>query len=167
MSVPAVRADDGALSLLDEPTGELVPLELASTDLVAASLRVIEVRLYDLYDLKRQLGASMIARMDRRASWTHRAAGVEVTAPSPDAGKDGWDATILVPILDALVADGVIDREASLAACEPRTEWKPLVRGINALLKIDGVAERLSPARVPAVPKPRTVKVNVKRGAEE
>ena len=160
-----LRAADG-IALLDETTGEIVALADANREQIAAGLRDVEIRIRQLLELKRELGDALIPLMDKGLSWTTRARGVEVTAPSPGAKKYEWDGPALAVILDDLVNSGTITRDAALAACEPRTEWKPLLRGINALSKLPGMSKLIEPARREVEGKARSVKVAVKRGGE-
>ena len=165
MSDLVVREQDD-IALIDEQTGEVVRLADASRELIAQVLRDLEIRITAHVELKRVLADALIERMDANASWTTRARGVQVTAPSPSKGKYEWDAEELAKVLDDLVREGVITRDASLAACVPRTEWKVMLRGVHALEAIPGVAERILVARREADVKPRRVRVEVKRGGE-
>jgi hypothetical protein len=176
MTLPAVRQsphdlvltyqpDSNRVELVDPDSGEAIALEAAGAPLVASVLRVVELELDELRDMKRWLAREMLARMDRSTTWTVRARGVEVTAPSP-AVTYNWDVTKLVPILDQLVEEGVIDREAATRACEPRTEYHVLLRGIDAISRLPGVADRLAVARSEAPAKDRSVRVAINRGGE-
>lgn len=165
-SQEVVLYGDGETALVDEQTGEIVALADASREQIAAGLRDVEIRIRGLVEIKRELGEALIGLMDHNASWTTRARGVEVTAPSPKASKVEWDAEALAMILVDLVKEGVITLDASLAACEPRTEYKVLIRGLNAILKLPGVEARIAIARREVEPPARRVKVDVKRGGE-
>lgn len=65
----------------------------------------------------------------------------------------------LARVLDELVADGVIDRDASLRALEQRVEFKPLARGLAALEKIPAAAERLALCRTSVPRENRSVRL--------
>lgn len=161
-----VLRENDDVAIVDEQTGEVIALVDASREVIAQGLRDIELRLNALVDLKRVLADALITRMDANASWTTAARGVKVTAPRPTRGQWDWDGADLAAILDDLVNEGVITLDAKLAACQPRTEFKVLLRGVDALMAIPGVAERILPARREAPEKPRRVKVEVKRGGE-
>lgn len=152
------------VSLVNPDTGEVVPLADAPMPLIAAVMGDIQVRIDELQELKRGLGRVMVERMDKNASWTARARGVKVTAPSPVAGAVTWDAELLYEILDALVAEDVITREAALKACQQRVEHVALAPGIKALCKNPVVKTRLQPALREAPAKPRNARVEVVPG---
>lgn len=143
MQLDLIRPGDNDLEITDPDSGVVVSLADASSETLAAVLRVIIERSQDLYDKKRWLGSLLIERMDRDGMWTVRGIRCKVTAPAPAAEKIEWDAAALTVALDDLVTEGVITRDAALRACEPRVEHRVIHRGIVALQKIPGVAERI------------------------
>lgn len=160
------RAEDDGELIVNPESGEAVALADATPTLLAAVLRVIEVELNELKEVKRNLGLVMLDRMDAGVEWTARARGVKVTAPSPSAKAYEWDAELLDQILGDLVREGVITQEARLKACEQRVTTVALVPGINRLLKLPGVEARLVFARREAPPKPRSIRVSVTAAGE-
>lgn len=147
-----IQLDMTEVQIVDPASGESKPLHAVETDVLARVLGMVQASIDDhlraLYDAKRVLGDEVIARMDRKASWTVRAAGVEIIAPSPSAGKIDWNAEKLEEILGVLVEEKLIDREAKLRAVWPDTVYKTDKRAITALLKIPGVEERIAEARI-------------------
>lgn len=133
-------------------TGEVLPLDQIPTNALARVLGLvqhsIDRNLDALYDAKRVLGGEMIERMDRTGEWTVNAQGVKIIAPSPTAGTTDWDAEKLEAILDELVEEGVLNREGKLRAVTQEVVLKVDKRGVNALLKIPVVAERIEAARM-------------------
>lgn len=137
--------------IINPDTGELTSLEEIPTPALARVLgfvqHSIDLHLRGLYEAKRVLGAEIIDRMDRGGEWTIRAPGVEVRAPSPEAGTTQWDVLKLERILDELVEEGLLDRSAKARAVSQEIALKVQSRGVNALLKIPVVAERIAAAR--------------------
>lgn len=138
--------------VLDTDTGEVYPTIQETPTLVLARIlgkvqHEIDLTLEVLYDAKRALGGELIDRMDKQGEWTVSAPGVKIVAPSPSAGTEDWDAELLDEILDALIEEGVLDRDAKLRAVTQRSVLHVDKRGVNALLKIPAVAERIAPAR--------------------
>jgi hypothetical protein len=161
MQLDLIRPGDHDLELTDPDTGEVVSLADASSETIAAILRVVIERTQDLYDKKRWLGSLLIERMDRDGMWTVRGRRVKVTAPAPSDERVEWDSTALAAALDDLVAEGVITRDAALRACAQRVEYKALHRGIVALQKIPGVAERIEHCSSVVAGGERQVRVSV------
>lgn len=143
MQLDLIRPGDHDLEITDPDSGEVVSLADASSETLAAVLRVIIEMKQDLYDKERWLGSHLIERMDRDGLWTVRGARVKVSAPAPAESKVEWDAAALTIALDDLVTEGVITRDAASRACEPRVEHRVIHRGIHALMKIPGVADRI------------------------
>ena len=158
-----VRRKSGTedVELIDPDSGELVPLNEAPDTLIAAVLRQLKLAAEDIKDAQRGLGAVLIERFDKGGEWTARARGVKVSAPSPAAGAVTWDPVLLHEILDQLVTEDKITRDAALRACSTRIEYVHHHAGIVALSKIPGIAERIAPARKQAEPKPRTITIKL------
>lgn len=165
MSLDLVRREPGTenVSLVDPDSGEVVALADAPDTLIAAVLRQLKLAAEDLRDAQRGLGAVLIERMDAQASWTVGARGVKVSAPSPAAGAVTWDAELLHEILDGLVNESTLTRDAALRACSTRIEFVTHVSGIKAIEKVPGVAEKIARARREAEPKPRTITVKLEQ----
>jgi hypothetical protein len=153
-------------TIVDPDSGEVVALPDASPQLLAAVLGRAQLARQDTLDyldeVRRALGDEIIERMDAEAEWTVGARGVKVSAPSPTAGTEQWDAELLREILDGLVNAGTITRGAGLRACKVETRHVAVPAEIKKLSKIPGVAERLAPARsVGEAPRRRvTVKID-------
>jgi hypothetical protein len=150
--------------LTDPDTGEMHYLADAPTALLARVLGLVQAEidrnLEYLYEAKRTLGREAIERMDKQGNWTMKYPGVKIVAPSPTAGTEEWDAEELDRILDELVAEGVLEREAKLRAVTPHMSLRVDKRGLTQLLKIPVVRERIAPARRWATP-PRKASVRV------
>lgn len=161
------------VSLTDPDTGEVILLDDAPPQLIAAVLGRIELQLEDttqrLKDAKRWLGRTMVERMDNEGEWTQRSRGVKVTAPSPAAKRYTWDGDQLRIILDELVAAKLISRDAALRACESRVENVPVMAGIAKLLKLAAlkpeVEQRILLARRENQSGNRNVRVEIDPGA--
>lgn len=142
--------EDGAY-VVNPDTGDRLKVTHAPTQVIARALgfvqAAIDQNLNALYDAKRVLGGEMIERMDRQGEWTVHAPGVEVRAPSPSAGTVEWDAEKLERLLDELVEEGILDRAGKQRAIQQEIVLKVDKRGVNALMKIPAVAERIHDAR--------------------
>lgn len=166
MSTGLVIPNDTGVSVIDPDTGEVTPLEDTPTLVIARVLGLIQHTLEStqnaMYEAKRELGREIIARMDRAGEWTVTARGVKIVAPSPEAGTVSWDAEALDEILEALVAEGVLDQEARLRVV--KREWTLTVdkRAVNALLKIPAVKSRIGSARrsEPAAQRKASVRID-------
>ena len=121
----------------------------------------IEEHLRTLYTAKRILGEELIRRMDRSGEWTIHAQGVQVVAPSPDAGRVDWDAEKLDRILDELISEGIIDRSAKQRAIKQEVTLKVDKRGVAALCKIPAARDAISEARIQREPQERRASVRV------
>ena len=152
MQLDLIVPGENDVEIVDPDTGEQIALADASSETIAAVLRVITERMRDLGDKKRWLGGVMIERMDASALWTVRGIRVKVTAKSPQADTVEWDAVALDAILDELVSEGVITADAKAAAVSQRIELVKHAAGIRALEKLPAVAERIAVAKsiVPA-----------------
>lgn len=152
--------------ITDPDTGEMHYLPDTPAALLARVLGMVQLEidrnLEFLYEAKRTLGGEAMRRMDRSGDWTMSAPGVKLQAPSPGAGTVDWDAEELDRILDELVAEDVISREAKLRAVEPQVTLKVIKRGVAALLKIPAVRDRIMAARrtVPAPSRKVSVRIN-------
>lgn len=166
-STGLIRPNEEGVSVIDPDTGEVHALEVAPSGVIARVLGMIDEALASnirsLREAKAELGDELIRRMDKTGEWTFTSKGVKVTAPSPSAGTESWDAELLDELLDHLVDEEVITREAKLRAVEQRTELVTNLVGVRALLKIPAVAERIAPARRVAQPAPRRVSVKPHR----
>lgn len=144
--------------LLDRETGETVALSQAGDDLLADALEHLDEAKRQVADARRVIGDEVIGRMDARALWTMQAGGRKLSAPSP-APTVEWDVPLLRKVLAELVEDGVIGEDAADRACEPVVEWRVHARGITALERIPGVAERIALCRTSTPRQARSVRL--------
>jgi hypothetical protein len=161
MSTDLIVPGEDDVQLLNVDSGEMVNASDADAETLAVVLREIQTRLLDLSQKKRWIGGLMVARMDAGATWTARAAGVKVTAKSPQADTVEWDVVALDAILDELVAEKVITAEAKTAAVSQRIELVKHAAGIKALEKLPAVAERIATAKSTVPASERHVSVSV------
>jgi hypothetical protein len=89
---------------------------------------------------------------------------VKVSAPSPAAGTERWDAELLRTILEDLVAEGKVTQGAALRACKIETRYVAVIPAIKKLCKNPGIEERLSRARSYDPPPARRLTVKVDAG---
>lgn len=165
MATNLVRYSDGVSTIVNPDTGEVLALADAPSPVIASVLGRVDLAISDeldrLRDIKRLLGDELIRRFDAEGEWTQRAPGVRVSAPSPSAGSVTWDAELLRSILDDLVKENKITREAALRACKVKVEHVPVAAGLKALEKIPGLSARLDPARRVNPPPERKVSVKI------
>ncbi len=145
--------------LLDRSTGETVALHEAGDDLLADALDHLDEARRQVADARRIIGDEAIRRMDARALWTMSAGGRKLTAPSPAPAVE-WDVALLRKVLSELVEDGVIGEDAADRACEPVVDWKVHAKGITALERIPGVADRLALCRTSVPRENRSVRLS-------
>lgn len=129
-------------SLIPHPlTGEALDLTADTEDLAywCDQIRELERQAKEAREI---LGLELMRRMDSKASWTLRAGGFKITAPSP-APKREWNVDALRSTLADLRDQG-LDEDAIDAALEVVVTYKPRTVGLNALRKLGGeVAERI------------------------
>lgn len=156
---------DQTISLTDPDTGEVVPLTECGRELCARVLgrtkQAIDDHLDYLRTAQHHIGQRVLSLMDDNAEWTIGSRGVKVTAPSPTAGTEGWDAELLDKILSGLVDKNVITQEAKLKAVSQKVETVTHPAGIRALLKRPDVAKAMKRARTKIDPPARRVTVKV------
>ena len=149
--------------ITDPETGEVVPLDKATSVVIAKVLgeiqHEIEQRLFLLGNVKRVLGAALIERMDKGGEWTVTAPGVKISAPSPAAGRVSWDAEVLEAILDKAISDGLIDADAKRRAVKQTFSLVPVAKGIANLQKIPEMAARMESAKTVHEAGPRSVTI--------
>lgn len=115
-----------ALEVLDRTTGEVIDVNRAEKETLAAFC-------LNLADLRAELAAAeaivhqeIVRRLDKSGEWTHRVrvdgvdAPVKITAPSPTAGGTDVLIDVLEQELDGLVEADVIDASAAAKALERR-----------------------------------------------
>jgi len=148
---------------INPATGEVHALDAPSTEL-AESLNALKQWEAQARDFKRLVSRELHERMDRDASWTIHAPGIEVRGESP--GRVEYDPELLPLALAELVEAGYISEDAAREACEQVTTYKPKVRGINQLRKLGGaVTERIDECATPVDPERRRITVKTREGA--
>lgn len=147
--------------LLNRTTGAMLDENSEDADLIAglAWIRNVEAL---LESMKREWGAILTERMDRKSEWTMRSGGVKVSAPSPAAAAYEWDPARLKGVLARLVAAGKIGQEAADRCWGKPKDPPPAVRGINAVLATLGKRDQASvnACKVPKASPKRTVSVS-------
>lgn len=165
MSTDLIRSNADGTSIVNPDSGEVLALADAPSTVIARVLGftqlAIDQQLEYLYDVKRALGGELVERMDKAGEWTISAKGVKVTAPSPSAGSVDWDAEQLDEILERLVEEGVLDRDARLRTVERVTTLKVNKRAVTALQKIPAVRDAIAPAYRSNPPATRKASVRV------
>lgn len=155
----------GALTIYDPRDGQAHELADAPPDvllLVVGALREgADAIRYEFGRRWNEVEEEILRRMDADASWTMRAGRVEAKAPSPSAGTTGWDKPKLIGILTELAAEGEISQAAFEAAVESKVVRSVRMQGVNALLKLPAVRERIEAAAISTDPPPRRVTVTV------
>jgi hypothetical protein len=143
-------------------TGEAIDLN-ADTEVLARAVRSLR----DLDDERKAvvktLSRELLKRMDANAKWTMHFAGLDVTSVAP--GKVEYNGEKLKEVLEGLVKDKLITREAALEAIDRKVTYSAKVRGVNALKKLGGdVAKRIRSAEARIPDEKRSVAVKVKEG---
>ena len=95
-----------------------------------------------LAEFRTRLGDELIRRLDHRRHWTLREGPFEIEAPS-DQKVLQVDVDGLRQRLAELVGAGLLDPAAATAAVKRKTTYTHSVAGVKALLKNEGLAERL------------------------
>ena len=130
-------------------TGEVIDLD-APTEVLAKELQ----QLRDLDTERKRLVAvvqrEIIRRCDFDAKLTYHFPGFDLTADGK--GRREYNGEALKKVLEGLLDDGLISRDAARAAIERTVSFKARRSGTNALEKLGGdVAKRLKSAerRIP------------------
>lgn len=128
------------LHVVDPQSGEVVFLD-APVEALGDYLKSVREFESLLKEAKALVNAEVVARMDKAACWTVHSQGVKLSAPSP-APVEKFDGPALHEALAPMVELNVITVEALDAAVETVVEYKPHLKGLNALRKLGGrVAE--------------------------
>jgi len=147
------------VALIDPQTGELIDLDDATDLLIAQTLDDVDDLRGRLADYRSALGAEILRRMDARASWTTRAGGFKLSAPSP-APVVSYDGAALWEELGRLAEHGRFGLEALDAAVRQVVTFKPRAAGIKALAKLGpDVAQLIDRHTTYVDPPPRRVRV--------
>lgn len=158
----------GPVELVDPDTAEVVLLEDATPQLIAAVLGRLKAQEDEFKEnvgqARRWLGERMIERMDVEHEWTVRARGVKVSTASPAARRYEWSGDELQTALDELVLANLVSRDAALRACRQDIAYTPIVAGINKLLKDERIAPRILMCRREVEPPARSVRIEVDHG---
>jgi hypothetical protein len=141
-------------ALIHNPaTGEVLDLTGAETvDLAAAMTGLADLRA-DLRTYEQAIEREILRRLDRDATWTLRVGEptadrqFEITAPSPTAGTEGFDARTLQAELEQLIERGTITEQAAagaLARTLTVTVEVPFGHDLDALAKAAGGVEAIA-----------------------
>lgn len=112
-----------ALEVVD-PNGELLDVREASTERLALLVADLDDHRARLADVDAIVSDELVGRLDRAASWTMRVGDptgdrqFEISAPSPSAGTEAYDASLLEGELRALVGRETIAESAAATALE-------------------------------------------------
>lgn len=148
MSTDIELALSDRYAILEADTGE--PLDHTSSDAAIAQGILLLRRIVDLAKVEQyRLSTIVVERMDADASWTRRAGGLTLSAPSP-SGKSEWSAPDLRRVLGRLVADGTLTKDA-VERCFRQKE-EVAARGVTAVLSALEPADQAS-VRACNVPK--------------
>lgn len=144
-------------TLVHPATGEILDLAAPAWELgrTIDEIRDIESR---LREIKAEINAEFHRRMDRDRSWTIHTPDFDLVGRS-DQPERVWDIEQLQALLATLENEGVISREAALAAVQPRIEYKVLHRGIEALRKNPALREQIDACFTEQPPANRRVSV--------
>lgn len=117
-------------------TGEVLTLDSPDVDLgrYLSDLREFESV---LREHKSMVNRELLARLDKRRSWTSHLPGMKLSAPSPKP-DESWDGAELHARLLEFVDRDELDIEAVNAAVAIVTRYEPRKAGINALRKGGG-----------------------------
>lgn len=147
-----------SIQLVNPSTGELVELD-GPTEALAEFLADMREHESLCREAKKLVTREVVSRMDRQAAWTIRAAGLKLSAASPQPTEE-FDGPELKEALHALVEEGVISIEAVDAAVETVVTYKPRKAGIVALRKLGGRVAEVVDAHSREVEKERYVSVS-------
>jgi putative NIF3 family GTP cyclohydrolase 1 type 2 len=157
-ATPATREPE-TLAVPDPKTGELVELKTATWSTLALLHGNLDEHREQVAAAADLVSREMVARLDKRGSWTHRVSHgdqcFEITAPSPDAGSEEIVVDVLEAELRALLAADRIEAEAATAALERKltlTLSVPLEADIEAIAKAVREAREIVLAGVQVVP---------------
>jgi hypothetical protein len=127
-------------------TGELLEVSRETAEHLAdvvTHIRDLESR---LREVKQIISEEIAARCDREGKWSFEAGEYKLSIKS-NALVPQWDVQKLLLLLDQLVALQVITPGARERAVQPRTEYKVLARGVDALLKNPDLAGEIEACR--------------------
>jgi hypothetical protein len=124
--------------VLNPSTGEIVTVRDATTDQLAEYLASVREFESLLREHKQAVTGEVLRRMDQEARWSVTVGDHKLSSRSPEPVIE-YDGERLHAALQQLVAEDLIAPAAADAACERVVTYKPVKRGINALLKL-GVA---------------------------
>lgn len=92
--------------------------------------------------VRKMIGDELLERMDAGASWTVREDGYKISGKSPATSRV-WDVERTRQVLRELVEARKITRAAALAAIKKNVSYSVQPAGINAVLKLPGMAAAL------------------------
>jgi hypothetical protein len=115
-----VVPEGGELVVYDRQSGEALTVKDAGDELLARFMlsadEWLDQQRRDVQRAKDAVNAELLARMDGRLKWTHRARlgdiEFELNAPSPSAGKTAYDVDRMAAALRPFVEDKTLSQEA-------------------------------------------------------
>jgi hypothetical protein len=134
------------LTVIDRHTGEIIDVEKADTERLAAFDAGVADLISELQEARGIVSSELVRRLDRSANWTLRVGDpkgdvqYEITAPSPRAGTTTYPPLDLERELRQLVERKVIDEAAAAGALE-RTVT--LTLDVPLAADLDGVVRSL------------------------
>ena len=115
--------------------------------------------------LVRSVSDELLTRMDRDAGWTMHFPGLDISGDTPNRRE--YKADRVLKVLEDLVADGTITKEAAQKAIERKVSYTVKKRGVDAIKKLGGdVAKRLYGCEVPIPDSARRVSVKAKESVD-
>lgn len=150
-----------ATRLLPNPfTGVAIDLD-ADSETLARAIRELRDLDEERKQIVKDISHELLQRMDQDASWTLHFPGLDVSGDTPN--RKTYKSERLVKVLEALVTEGKISKEAAQAAVEVEVKYKVKKRGVDAIRKLGGeISKRLYGCEVPIPDSTRSVSVKVK-----
>lgn len=157
----ATDVDSAAPRLLPNTfTGEAIDLD-APTEALAKDLLYLRELDTERKQLVRAVSDELLARMDKSAAWTLHFPGLDLTGDTPKRRE--YKPERVLKVLEELVADGTIRKEAAQKAIERKVSYSVKKSGVNAIKKLGGdVAKKLAGCEVPLPDASRRVSVKSK-----
>lgn len=151
-----------SLALVPWGTGEVLDLSSVDDRKIAETLEAAKQWEADvLKPFKRLLHELVLGRMDADAEWTIHVDGFDLSAPSPNLKEYNVDQ--VRALLNQLVAEGKITKDAADKGVKSEVKWSVVVGGLNKLVKIsDEIKERVEACKVPST-KTRSVTIKPKQ----
>ncbi len=142
-------------------TGEAISLD-APTDALADAFHRIQKLEVELRMARAELRTELLSRMDKELARTHQAGDFYLECEAPNQTE--YDPDLLDAVLDRLMAEDKVGPAAVAQALKPKTELRPMKRGIDKLLASPNLTDEDRAAVVAcAHPRTRERRLTVKR----